>query len=122
MRVILVLLIAFFVTVSSAARADNPYAAAGISDLAQVTQFLARLKRAMAADDRAAITAMVKYPLTVHPATGRPAIYRNAAGAERQLRSGLHARSQGRYRRRQARQSFRARSGRHDRQRGNLDE
>ena len=79
MRVILVFLIAFLVTVSDAARADNPYAAAGISDPAKVTQFLARLKQAMATDDRAAIAAMVKYPLTVHPSTGRPATYRNAA-------------------------------------------
>lgn len=59
--------------------ADNPYAAAGISDPAHVTQFVARLKQAVAADDRAAIAGMVNYPLRVNSAAGRPAFYRNAA-------------------------------------------
>lgn len=53
--------------------ADNPYAAAGISDPAHVTQFLARLKQAMAADDRAAVAAMVNYPITVQSRTYRDA-------------------------------------------------
>ena len=79
MRVALVLLIAVLVTAPGTAAGINPYAAAGISDPALVTQFLARLKQAMAADDRAAITAMVKYPLTVYPSAGRPATYHNAA-------------------------------------------
>jgi hypothetical protein len=61
------------------ARADNPYAVAGISNPAQVTQFLARLKQAITADDHAAIAAMVKYPLTGYSSAGRPATYRNAA-------------------------------------------
>jgi hypothetical protein len=79
MHVILVLLIALFAVASGPARADNPYAVAGISDPAQVTQFLARLKQAMTADDHAAIAAMVKSPLTVYSSAGRPATYRNAA-------------------------------------------
>jgi hypothetical protein len=79
LRVILVLLIALFAGASGPARADNPYAVAGISDPAHVTQFLARLKQAMTADDHAAIAAMVKYPLTVYSSAGRPATYRNAA-------------------------------------------
>jgi hypothetical protein len=80
MRVVLALLIALFVAASSPARADNPYAVAGISNPAHVTQFLARLKQAMAADDHAAVAAMVNYPLRVHSAAGRPTMYRNAAG------------------------------------------
>jgi hypothetical protein len=48
MRVVLAL-IALLVT-SGPVLADNPYAAAGISDPAHVTQFLARLKQAVAAD------------------------------------------------------------------------
>jgi hypothetical protein len=59
--------------------ADNPYANAGISDPAHVTQFVARLKQAVAADDRAAVAAMVNYPLTVNAAGGRSMTYRNAA-------------------------------------------
>jgi hypothetical protein len=78
LRVILVLLSALLAGPSGPARADNPYAVAGISDPAHVTQFLARLKQAMAADDHAAIAAMVKYPLTVHSSAGRPTTYRNA--------------------------------------------
>ena len=59
--------------------ADNPYAAAGISEPEHVTQFLARLKQAVAANDRGAVAAMVSYPLRVHP-VGRPAkTYGNAA-------------------------------------------
>jgi hypothetical protein len=77
LRVILVLLIAL-AGASGPARADNPYAVAGISDAAHVTQFLARLKQAMAADDHAAIAAIVKYPLTVHSLAGRRTTYRNA--------------------------------------------
>ena len=61
------------------ARADNPYAVVGISDPVHVTQFLVRLKLAMAADDHAAIAAMVKYPLTVYSSAGQPATCRNAA-------------------------------------------
>jgi hypothetical protein len=78
-RVILVLLIALFAGASDPARADNQYAVAGITNPAHVTQFLAGLKQAVATDDRAAIAAMVKYPLTVHSSAGRPATYRNAA-------------------------------------------
>ena len=79
MRVILVFLIALFAVTSGQARADNPYAVAGISDPAQVALFVARLKRAVAADDRAAIAGMVNYPLRVNSAAGRPTFYRNAA-------------------------------------------
>lgn len=77
MRVILALLIALF-AVAGPARADNPYAVAGISNPAQVTQFLARLKQAVAADDHAAVSAMVKYPLTISSG-GRSRTYHNAA-------------------------------------------
>ena len=69
MRVVLALLIALFVA-SGPARADNPYAVAGISNPAHVTQFLARLKQAVAADDHATVAAMVKYPLTVDSSRG----------------------------------------------------
>ena len=79
MRVTLVFLIVLFAAASSPARAENPYAVAGISNPAQVTQFLARLKQAVAADDRAAIAGMVNYPLRVNSAAGRPTFYRNAA-------------------------------------------
>jgi hypothetical protein len=79
LRVILVLLIALFAGASGPARADNPYAVAGISDPAQVTQFVVRLKQAMAADDRAAIMGMVNYPLRVNSTAGRPTFYRNTA-------------------------------------------
>lgn len=58
---------------------DDPYAAAGISDPTHVTQFLARLKQAMAASDRAAVTAMVNYPLHVYAPGRDPTIYRDAA-------------------------------------------
>lgn len=75
--IILIFLIALF-AVAGPARAGNPHAVAGISNPAQVTQFLARLKQAVAVDDHAAMAAMVKYPLTVYPAAGRPTIYRNA--------------------------------------------
>ena len=53
--------------------ADNPYAVAGITNPAHVTQFLARLKRVVAADDRAAVAAMVNYPITVQSKTYRDA-------------------------------------------------
>ena len=79
MRLILVFLIALFAVASGPARGDNPYAVAGISNPAQVTQFLARLKQAVAAGDRAAIAGMVSYPLRVNSAAGRPRFYRNAA-------------------------------------------
>jgi hypothetical protein len=59
MRVTLGFLIALFVAASGLARADNPYAVVGISNPAHVTQFLARLKQAMAADDHAAVAAML---------------------------------------------------------------
>src|SRR5262249_9645648 len=59
--------------------AENPYAAAGISNPAHVTEFLARLQRAVAGDDRAAAAAMVKYPLTVRPLNARQTTYPNAA-------------------------------------------
>jgi len=78
MRVILVILIALFAVTSGPARADNPYAVAGISNPAHVTQFLDRLKQAMAADDHAAVAAMVRYPLTIS-SDGRSMTYRNAA-------------------------------------------
>jgi hypothetical protein len=77
MRVILVLLIGLFAVTSDLARADNPYAVAGISDPAQVTLFLVRLKQAVAADDHAAVAALVRYPLTVS-SDGRSTTYRNA--------------------------------------------
>jgi hypothetical protein len=79
MRVVLALLIALFAAASGPARADNPYAAAGISNPAHVTQFLARLQQAVAADDHAAIAAMVNYPLRVNPLKGQSMTYRNAA-------------------------------------------
>jgi hypothetical protein len=78
MRVILVILIALLAVTSGLARADNPYAVAGISDPAHVTLFLARLKQAVAADDHAAVAALVRYPLTVS-SDGRSTTYRNAA-------------------------------------------
>jgi hypothetical protein len=59
--------------------ADNPYAAAGISNPAHVTQFLARLKQAVAGDNHGSVVAMVNYPLTVHSSGGRSMTYRNAA-------------------------------------------
>jgi hypothetical protein len=71
-------LIAFLAT-AGPVLADNPYANAGISDPSHVTQFVARLKRAVAADDRAAVAAMVSYPLTVNAPGGRSMTYRNAA-------------------------------------------
>jgi hypothetical protein len=71
-------LIAFLAT-AGPVLADNPYANAGISDPAHVTQFVARLKRAVAANDRAAVAAMVNYPLTVNAPGGRSMTYRNAA-------------------------------------------
>jgi hypothetical protein len=46
---------------------------------AHVTQFLARLQQAVAADDRGTVVGMVGYPLTVHPLNGRSMTYRNAA-------------------------------------------
>jgi hypothetical protein len=70
LRVILVLLVALVGGAPGPARADNPYAVVGISDPVHVTQFLVRLKLAMAADDHAAIAAMVKYPLTVYSSGG----------------------------------------------------
>ena len=78
MRVTLGFLIALFVAASGLARADNPYAVAGISNPAHVTQFLARLKQAMAADDHPAVAAMLKYPLTVNSSSERPITYRGA--------------------------------------------
>ena len=77
MRAVLAL-IALLVTAGSAV-AENPYAAAGISNPAHVTQFLAQLKEAMAADDRAAVAAMVNYPMTVHASGGASVTYRGAA-------------------------------------------
>ena len=77
MRAVLAL-IALMVTAGSAA-GENPYAAAGISNPANVTQFVARLKQAMAADDRAAVAAMVNYPMTVHASGGASVTYRDAA-------------------------------------------
>lgn len=58
---------------------DNPYAAAGISDPTHVTRFLARLKQALAADDRAAVAAMVSYPLHVYAPGRGLTTYRDAA-------------------------------------------
>jgi hypothetical protein len=71
-------LIALLVT-AGPALAENPYAAAGISSPAHVTQFLARLKQAMAADDRPAVAAMVNYPLTVYGSGGGSVTYRDPA-------------------------------------------
>jgi hypothetical protein len=59
--------------------ADNPYADAGISDPAHVTQFVARVKHAVATDDPAGVAAMVNYPLTANSPGGRSMTYRNAA-------------------------------------------
>jgi hypothetical protein len=78
-HVILALLIALLAVPFGPALADNPYAVAGISNPAQVTEFVVRLKQAMAADDRTAIAGMVNYPLRVNSAAGRPRFYRNAA-------------------------------------------
>jgi hypothetical protein len=78
MRVVFAFLIALFAVPSGPARADNPYAVAGITNPAQVTQFLVRLKQAVAADDHAAVAAMIKYPLTIS-SNGRDITYRNAA-------------------------------------------
>jgi hypothetical protein len=78
-RAILVLLIALFAAASGSARAENPYAAAGISNPAHVAQFLDRLKQALATNDRAAIAGMVSYPLRVNSTAARPAVYRDAA-------------------------------------------
>jgi hypothetical protein len=78
MRVIL-LLITILVAMSGPLLADNPYAAAGITSPTHVTQFLAQLQHAMAADDRATVAAMVKYPLMVHPLKGPAMTYRNGA-------------------------------------------
>lgn len=77
MRVVLALIAVL--AASGPALADNPYAAAGISDPAHVTQFLARLKPAVAAGDRATVAAMVSYPLTVHAPGGTSRTYRSAA-------------------------------------------
>jgi hypothetical protein len=77
MRVALALF-AIFLATSRPALADNPYAAAGISNPAHVIQFLARLKQAIAADDHATVAAMMKYPLTVYSSGGRPMAYRDA--------------------------------------------
>lgn len=59
--------------------ADNQYANAGISDPAHVTQFVARLKQAVATGDRATVAAMVNYPLTVSGEGERTATYRTPA-------------------------------------------
>jgi hypothetical protein len=64
--------------------ADNPYANAGISDPAHVTQFVARLKQAVATDNRVAVAAMVNYPLTVNAPGGRSITYRNGAALSAQ--------------------------------------
>jgi hypothetical protein len=77
MRAALVLIA--LLTMSGSALADNPYAAAGISNPMQVTQFLARLKQAVAADDRATVAAMINYPLTVHTSGGASTTYHDAA-------------------------------------------
>ena len=52
-------LIALLAT-SGPALAGNPYTAAGITNPVHVTQFVARLKRAAAADDRAAVSAVAE--------------------------------------------------------------
>ena len=57
----------------------HPYANAGISDPAHVTQFVARLKQAVAADEHATVAGMVNYPLTVNSSGRPPVTYRNAA-------------------------------------------
>jgi hypothetical protein len=74
MRAILAL-IALLATsgLSGPALADNPYAAAGITNPAHVTQFHARLKQVVVADDRAAVATMVNYPITVQSTTYRDA-------------------------------------------------
>ena len=72
-------LIAILVATSGPALADNPYAAAGISNPAHVTQFLARLKQAVAANDHATVGTMIKYPLTVYSSGRRPMTYHDTA-------------------------------------------
>jgi hypothetical protein len=79
MRVALALIALLATSGPGPALADNPYAAAGISNPAHVTQFLARLRQAVAADDHATVAAMVNYPLTVSSSGGRPMTYRDAA-------------------------------------------
>ena len=74
---------AFLVATGSALANDssqlnNPYAAAGISNPAHIAQFLARLKQALAAGDRAAVAAMVNYPLHVYAPGRDPTIYYDA--------------------------------------------
>ena len=64
---------------ASPALADNPYEVAGISNPAHVPQFLNQLKRAMAADNRAAVAAMVQYPLTIILPSGRRKTYSDPA-------------------------------------------
>jgi len=100
-----------FMAMSSPALADNPYAAAGISDPAHVTQFLARLKHAMAGGDRATVVAMVNYP----PASlcTRRALQNlpQRHGPARRLRAGVHAGYRESRRQRQARRSVRPDQG-----------
>lgn len=78
MRCVLALITLFMAT-SGPVLADNPYAVAGISNPAHVTQFIARLKQAVATDDRGTVAAMVDYPLRVNPSKGQTIYYRNAA-------------------------------------------
>ena len=70
MRRVLALIALLAVAGIPALAADNPYAVAGISDPAHVTQFLARLKQSVASGDRAAVASMVDFPLTVHEVKG----------------------------------------------------
>lgn len=61
------------------ARADNPYSAAGITDPAVVTGFVAALKRAVAAGDEPAVAAAMSYPLKVYRQPGKPQTFRSRA-------------------------------------------
>jgi hypothetical protein len=77
-RIVVLALIGFFLS-SGSALGENPYAVAGISDPALVTQFLDRLKRAVASDERAAVAALINYPLVVHTFGGTARTYYSAA-------------------------------------------
>jgi hypothetical protein len=72
MRIILVVLIALFAAAPGQARADNPYAVAGISNPAPRHAIPCPVEAGLAADGHAALTAMVKHPLTVDLSPGRP--------------------------------------------------
>lgn len=73
------LIVLLVLVCSPALGAGNPYEAAGISNPAHVTQFLVRLKQAVAAGDSATLASMIDYPLAVHEPRGASKTYRNGA-------------------------------------------